>query len=375
MIQDETVKKLLKICEPRHFSVQQYICYEGEPGNEMYIILRGTVGVYVSSAIETQVEVSRISAGDLFGEMAIFDDLPRSASCVALDDVTCVAIDRNKKLEFIAECPEIALKLLENLSGRIRRLNNALYKSERFIQNKKLQQFAIPEEYGFSHVVEEPAINLDYTESLMSECPICGKIVTVLNLKKKIMSRKKPTADGRVRYAECDPLWYDIWSCPYCHYSNHYLSFFNMLPFKKELIKRILHEQHDPVLRKHTDLNTPFDQLVLSYLQAIHINEAVNSANHLLIGRLWLNLYWLFEDAGDDRMKLYCAERSAGFLEKAISDKATDDAYALQSLSLSAAALYAALGKKEEAARMCEKAIDGEDGTLKKFAHVLKDTI
>lgn len=375
MIQDETVKKLMQICTPRSFSAQEYICYEGQPGNEMYIILRGNVGIYMSSAIETQVEISRISAGDLFGEMSIFDDLPRSASCIALDDVICVAIDKSRRLEFISKCPEMALKLLENLSGRIRRLDNALYKSDKYVQNKKLGEFKIPEEYGLSHSVEEPKHDLSFTESLTAACPICGKPVTVLNLKKKNMTEKKQGADGRIRYVECDPLWYDIWSCPYCHYSNHHLSFFRMLPFKKELIKRVLREQHDPVLQANGGLKTPFDQLFLRYIQAIHINEAINAEDNLLIGRLWLNLYWLFEDAGDERMKLYCAEQSAGFLDKAIMSGAVEDAYALQSLSLSLANLYALLGKKDSALQMCGKVIDGEDGALKKLGYVLRDSL
>lgn len=375
MIQDETVQKLLQICTPRTFSPQEYICYEGQPGNEMYIILRGTVGIYVSTAIETQAEVARITAGDFFGEMSIFDNLPRSASCVALDDVICVAIDKSRGLEFITKCPEVALKLIETLIERIRRLDNALYKSDRFIQNKKLREFKIPEEYSFSHVIEEPPHDLHFTESLTAECPICGRIVNVLNVKKKTMTVRKPSADGRLRYVECDPLWYDIWNCPYCHYSNHHLSFFNMIPFKREIIKRTLREQHDPVLKEYNRFNTPFDQLVLHYLQAIHINEAVNMEDHLLIGRLWLNLYWLFEDAGDERMKLYCAERSVSVLDETIMNNEIEDAYALQSLSLSMANLCVALGYRDKALQMCGKVIDGEDGSLKKLGHVLRDTL
>ncbi|MCM1298863.1 MAG: DUF2225 domain-containing protein [Firmicutes bacterium] len=375
MIQDETVKKLTQICTPRSFSAQEYICYEGQPGNEMYIILRGNVGIYVSSAIDTQVEISRMSAGDLFGEMSIFDDLPRSASCIALDDVICVAIDKSRKLEFISKCPEMALKLLENLSVRIRKLDNALYKSDKFVQNKKLRSFEIPAEYGCSHNVEEPPHDLKFTESVTAECPICGKPVTVLNLKKQLMRQKSGSPDGRIRYVECDPLWYDVWSCPYCHYSNHHLSFFRMLPFKKELIKKVLEEQHDPVLKAHSEFKTPFDHLVLRYLRAIHVNEAINSEDHLLTGRLWLNLYWLLQDAGDEKMKLYCADKASALLYEAITGRETEDAYALQSLSLSAANLYAALGNKGQAKEMCGRVIDGEDGALKKLGYLLRDSL
>lgn len=373
MIQDETVKKLMAISTPKTFKAEEYICYEGQPGDEMYIILKGCVGVYVTSALGTPVEVSRIMSGDFFGEMAVFDNLPRSASCIALEDVITVAIDKKLLPRFFESCPDLTLKLVENMSGRIRRLDNALYKTEQFVQNKKLAEFKIPAEYSFSHNVEEPYHDLAFTEPVTADCPICGKSITVLNLKKNIMSRRKEQLNGRIAYKECDPLWYDVWACPYCHYSNHYLSFFRMMPFKRELIKRVLKEQHEPVLEKHTQLKTPFDQLFLRYIEAIHINEAINVNDNLLIGKLWLDLYWLFVDAEDAEMQKYCAARSADLLAAALDAHAISDDYAVQRYQLTTANLYAESGNKESAVKWCDEAAAGEDGNLKKFALTLKN--
>lgn len=267
----------------------------------------------------------------------------------------------------------MAITLLENMSKRIRRLDNALYKTEQFVRNKKLKEFKIPEEYSFSHAVAEPSHDMMYIEPVNADCPICGKSITVLNLKKQIMSTLKQTPDGRIRYKECDPLWFDVWICPYCHYSNHYLSFFKMLPFKRDLIKRVLKEQHDPVLAARTNLTSPFDQLFRKYIQAIHINEAVNSNDELLIGRLWLDLYWLFEDAADDTMKLYCARKAAALLALALEKGVIDDKYALQSMQMSLANIYSVIGDRENAVKMCDLVIEGENGQLKKYAYTLMD--
>lgn len=373
MIQDETVKKLMAISTPRTFKAAEYVCHEGQPGEEMYIILRGSVGVYVTSALGEPVEVSRIMSGDFFGEMAVFDNLPRSASCIALEDVIAVAIDKKLLPMFFKNCPEMTLKLVENMSGRIRRLNNALYKTEQFVQNKKLPEFKIPAEYSFSHNVEEPYHDLMYTEPVTADCPVCGKKITVLNLKKNIMSRRKERLNGRIAYKECDPLWYDVWACPYCHYSNHYLSFFKMMPFKRELIKRILREQHEPVLEQHHDLKTPFDQLVIRFLEAIHINEAVNASDDLLIGRLWLGLYWLFDEVEDDAMKKYAAKNSAPKLEKALKSNAVTDDYAKRRYQLTTAILYSEIDDKKSALKLCNAALETDNGDLKKFALEFKN--
>ncbi len=375
MIQDETVKKLISLSVPKTFGSGEYICYEGQPGDEMYIILRGSVGIYIENAVGTQTEAARIMAGDFFGEMAVFDNMPRSASCIALEDVICVALDKSKMVRFFELCPDLTLKLVENMSGRIRRLDYTLYKTDQFVPDSNVSEFKIPSEYSFSHNIEEPSHNLAYAELVNADCPVCGKNITVLNLKRSVMSERKQQLNGRINYKECDPLWYDVWSCPYCHYSNHYLSFFKMLPFKRELIKRVLKEQHKPVLENHAKLTTPFDQLFLRYMEAIHINETVNSKDYLLLGKLWLNLYWLFIDAGDEKMRIYCAEKAAPMLERAVSERAVQNTSDVLRCRLTTANLYAETGNKNLAAKCCEEVINGGDGALKVFALNLKNSL
>ncbi|MBP1544113.1 MAG: DUF2225 domain-containing protein, partial [Oscillospiraceae bacterium] len=353
----------------------EYICYEGQPGSEMYVILKGSVGVYVTNAIGTMTEVSRIMAGDFFGEMSIFDDLPRSASCIALEDTICVSISKSNLTKFFMNCPEMAGKLLENMSNRIRRLDNELYKTERFVQNLRAPKFRIPDIYSFSHVVEEPAHNLDYTQTESEKCPICGKEISVLNLRRNIMSVRKIDPDRRVRYAECDPLWFEVLSCPYCHYSNHHISFFRMIPFKREFIKRILKEQHNPVIEEKKFLSTPFDQLVLKYLQAIHINESVNAADNVLIGTLWLDLYCLATDSADDDLSMFFAKNAAEKLKKAMTAGEIADGEVKCSIALTLSHLLLLTGSVKDAAEFCEIAAGSEDSTVKKQAYAFREQI
>lgn len=61
-------------------------------------------------------------------------------------------------------------------------------------------------------------------------------------------------------------------------------------------------------------------------------------------------------------------------VDKAIKNTSVTDPYALQTLSLTLANLYAAIDKKEEAKQMCGHVINGEDGALKKLGYVLRDT-
>lgn len=375
MIHDETVKQLMSISATKNFAHNEYICYEGQPGNEMYIILKGCVGVYVTSAIGTLTEVSRIRSGDFFGEMAIFDDQPRSASCIALEETICVSVTKHNLTRFFEKCPDVAAKLLENMSGRIRHLDNELYKTERFAQLQHTPEFEVPEVYRFSHVVERPPVDLAYTQNQTAGCPICGEEINVLNLRRNIMHIRKTDADRRVHYAECEPLWYDVLNCPYCNYSNHYLSFFRIIEFKRDSVKQILEEQHYPVIEEKKELCTAFDNLVLRYLQAIHINESVNSADNVLIGTLWLDLYWLACDAGDEQFALFCAKNASEKLKKAIDRNEISDKAVRDSLSLTLTHLLVLTGKQDEAMKYCDIATSGEDSAVKIQAYRLKETL
>lgn len=371
MIQDQTVKQLMSISKPITFSQNCYITIEGLPGNEMYIILKGSVGVYVTSALGTLTEVSRIMAGDFFGEMSIFDNLPRSASCIALEDTICISVSKDNLNAFFKNCPEMAARVMENMSGRIRRLDNQLYKTEHFVQNLNPPKFRLPEEYSFSHIVEEPAHDLEFINSAEEICPVCGKEIIIHTPRKNILRQRKIDADRRVHYVECDPIWFEVLSCPYCHYSNHVLSFFRMIPFKREFIKKILKQEHDPVLEQVKFLSTPFDHLVLKYLQAIHINEAVNAADDMLIGMLLTDLYWLANDSCDKNFSEYCAKKAAEKLKKAVDAmKPGEEQY---SLSLTLASILSDIGNTIEAKKYCEIAAQSSLSEIKTNAYRICD--
>ena len=379
MIQSETIRKLIKLTEPRTFKEQGCICFEGQPGNEMYIILRGSVGVYVNSVIGRLVEVTRITAGDFFGEMSIFDSLPRSATCIALEETVCVSINKDCLADFLSTCPELAVKLLENMSGRIRRMDNELYKTYKFAEDLNVKKFEIPAEYASSHSVQNP--NADdsrhekYLEKIEARCPICSKSITVTNLKRQLLTVDHTDPDGRIRYAEFEPLWNEIWECPHCRYSNHYPSFFKMLPFKRDHINKLLTEQHIPAIEKAESLNSEFDKLFISYLQAIHINEAVNKNDGLLLGRLWLDLYWLSADADDETMKKYCSEKALKLLKTAYEENAIPDDNSKQSIALTIANLSEKYGSIDDAKKYCALAVTGKDVEVRTHAQYLRDRL
>ncbi len=103
----------------------EYIFREGDPGAEMYIIQSGTVEIVASSG-EGERRLATLGEGDFFGEMAILEDLPRTASARAAEECVLLRIDRGTFDQLIRHNPEISIRMLRKLCHRLRLANPAL---------------------------------------------------------------------------------------------------------------------------------------------------------------------------------------------------------------------------------------------------------
>ena len=98
------------------------IIRQGESGDCMYVIQRGTVEVFQTKGGK-DVHLNYLNEGDFFGEMAIFEKELRSASVRAVGDVRILTIDKKNFLKRIHEDPSLAFSVVQNLSRRIRKLD------------------------------------------------------------------------------------------------------------------------------------------------------------------------------------------------------------------------------------------------------------
>lgn len=363
----ENLVQLQKISKPKAFSKNEYICYEGQPGNEMYIILKGLISICVTSPIGTLVEVAQLNQGDFFGEMAIFDNLPRSASCIAKEDTVCIVVTKDNLSAFIGNCPDMAAKMVENMSTRIRKLDSELYKNTKFVQNQHVPRFRIPVEYN-SHAIKEPHSDAQFISEYKQACPVCSRAVTIVNTRKNILQMKSIDLDGRINYMACEPLWLDVISCPYCYYTNHHLNFFKVVEANLEKLRNLLRDQHLPIVENNTALKSDLDRLVLKYLQAININENFNSSDNTLIGTLWMNLYWLSKDANDEKFAKYCAAKAIEKYMAAIDGNEIFDKTGKCTIALSLTNLLIYTGQGSKASKYCEISIECPDEKIKKRA-------
>ena len=114
----------------REYSDQEVICRQGEVGDRMYVIQAGNA-VVVREEGNGEVVVGRLSAGDIFGEMSIFDRQPRSATVRANGNTRVLTLDKRAFLKRVHEDPSLAFRILEGMSHRIRRLDEELSQLKR----------------------------------------------------------------------------------------------------------------------------------------------------------------------------------------------------------------------------------------------------
>ena len=96
------------------------IVEEGEPGDSLVLLLEGEVRILKSHGTPQEIALATMSAVDYFGEMAILDDEPRSASAVALTHTRLLSLDGGSLKDLILQMPDISFEMLRVLTGRVR---------------------------------------------------------------------------------------------------------------------------------------------------------------------------------------------------------------------------------------------------------------
>jgi len=114
----------------RRYKPDENIFWEGEPGVGMYIIQKGTVKIYKMLPDGNDKELALLRDGDFFGEMALLDESPRSASSVALETSHILVLYRPEFFDILERKPKLGLKVMTKLAqiigNRLRIANTEL---------------------------------------------------------------------------------------------------------------------------------------------------------------------------------------------------------------------------------------------------------
>jgi CRP/FNR family transcriptional regulator, cyclic AMP receptor protein len=115
-VQDRYTALLRKAGESEELSAGEAVFLEGEPAERMYVVDSGSVSLMIGDRV---LEI--VGPGGVFGELAVIDRAPRSASAVAAADTTLVAIDKRRFWFLVQETPYFAQIVMRLMADRLRR--------------------------------------------------------------------------------------------------------------------------------------------------------------------------------------------------------------------------------------------------------------
>jgi CRP/FNR family cyclic AMP-dependent transcriptional regulator len=125
-LRKKELKDLARYCREGNYSPGSVLISEGEQGLGLFILTKGNVRITRANSSDGREEVlGTAGAGDVIGEMALLDDLPRSATVTAVDDVAVISLPfwefRRIMRRILRNDPDVGLDLLAVLSRRLRK--------------------------------------------------------------------------------------------------------------------------------------------------------------------------------------------------------------------------------------------------------------
>ncbi|MCK6394878.1 Crp/Fnr family transcriptional regulator [Zoogloea sp.] len=125
-LSDEQAEVLRGRSRIRSFAPNTIVVNEGDDGSSLFVVQSGSLKVFLTDNIGREVTLSLLDPGDYFGELALLDDAPRSASVIALTRSEVLQIPRTAFLALIEAYPACMQIVLRNLVGRIRTLTESV---------------------------------------------------------------------------------------------------------------------------------------------------------------------------------------------------------------------------------------------------------
>lgn len=122
-VSPEALEQLTHSLRRRGYHRGEVVFHQGDPGDTLHLVQDGRVKVVLPTESGDEVVLAILGPGDCFGELALLDGEPRSASVVAVEPVETFVLGRNDFLAFIRSNPGVAERLVANLSRIIRRVN------------------------------------------------------------------------------------------------------------------------------------------------------------------------------------------------------------------------------------------------------------
>ncbi len=114
---------LLRYSRSQRLAKGEELFHKGDPGSDVYVILSGRLKASTPSGSGSEVTFSIMDPGEVCGELAMLSGEPRSATIEAVEPCELLALGRREFMQFLREQPDVGIKLMGALAGRLQRVS------------------------------------------------------------------------------------------------------------------------------------------------------------------------------------------------------------------------------------------------------------
>jgi CRP/FNR family transcriptional regulator, cyclic AMP receptor protein len=125
-LSDEDISSLARLALRKRYPKDTVVFFENEEGDFFFTILEGRIKVTILGDDGREVILSLLGPGDFFGEMALLDNEPRSATAIAVEESELLSLHRNDFQSVLNDNRSITSALIRVLSARLRRANHQI---------------------------------------------------------------------------------------------------------------------------------------------------------------------------------------------------------------------------------------------------------
>jgi len=125
-LRDDEIAELASLAVERSFVAGEFIFWEGDAPDWFYIVAQGQVKALKHSSSGKEFIIAFLGPGEMFGEVAVFENKPYPASAQAATETSVLGIGREDFLSFLASRPQVSLRIINILGGRLREAQSRL---------------------------------------------------------------------------------------------------------------------------------------------------------------------------------------------------------------------------------------------------------
>lgn len=119
------------------YAPNDFIFFEGDIESHFYIVETGQVQIFTKNKLGKRIDIMLVEAGESFGEFALLDNKPRSASAQAVTETSVIKVSAEGYEQLLSELPVWAACMMKSFVVRLKNMTDQLRASDQFLERKK----------------------------------------------------------------------------------------------------------------------------------------------------------------------------------------------------------------------------------------------